>query len=592
MSILFDSSTDAVFRTTNLPVLNGGPYTISLWFYLVTAPTGGDQYQSIIVINTNQATDYDQVGVRESGGNVRLFVAADNGTYHETVGSTNLSINTWYHLLFVRSSTTNLTAYLNGASEAVQTSTGTGQTTTRIDYGLHPQFASDDFKGRIANIKEFLDARALADAVHEQYSFDVVYPANLNAWYPTLINTRNLDFSGSGRNLTEAGTPGDADNPQQFVEFYKILPTRPTGGSVVTASARLVTATRDLPRPSKLGRPISRLTAQDLVRASSRKLAQSRARLQGQSRTETDPRALRRPASRMLSSSRVSSVSRSSARPLSRLLSSASLRSQSTKVARPSARVVSFSRVTSTSRALLRVVSRLVSQSRVSTLFSNLVTAFARLPGLSRVDSISASTKQASARLLSQSDVSSNARKIAQAITRLSSVSRVSSIARLLAGASARLVSADRVKSTFSPFIVAVARLVSFARDRSNSRAQANAHARLVSRERISSFGGVLRQALARIISVGRTSSVPRLLARPAAFLRGLSRLVGSIFVPPSPSDTPIANTTSLGPSANMTSLVSMSSVNSLAGEATTSSPSLPSALLSSTTPTSETESK
>lgn len=213
MAILFDASTDVILRTANIPVMNGGPYTVGFWFYLVTAPTGGDPYQSLFCINSS--SDYDQVGLQLSGANTRLYVAVDNGSYFETLGSTNISTNTWYYVELVRSSTTSLIAYLNGVSEATQTNAASTQTSNRMDFGVHPQFSSDDFKGRIAAIKIWDGALSAEERANERWTYQPARYSNLNLWSPCFAGSgeRTRDYSGNGRDWTAGGTLTDADGP-------------------------------------------------------------------------------------------------------------------------------------------------------------------------------------------------------------------------------------------------------------------------------------------------------------------------------------------------------------------------------------------
>ncbi len=213
MAIRFDASTDYLRRTANIPTREG-PWTWMAWVYMV-ATGGSGNYGTLVAINGNTSSHYDGLYFYYNGSNTRMLVAVDNGSYVETIGGTNLSTGAWYHVTLARSSSSAIVAYLNGVSEVTNTTSQTGGAFTQIDSGVHPQYSSDAFNGRLDCIKIFDAALTVTEILQEMHTKRPQRFANLNIWSPTFPGSgeRARDYSGNGRNWTEGGTLTDEDPP-------------------------------------------------------------------------------------------------------------------------------------------------------------------------------------------------------------------------------------------------------------------------------------------------------------------------------------------------------------------------------------------
>ena len=112
-SLSFDGSGD--YGTLTMPAL-GEVHTISVWFN-ITAVVGENLY--ILLDSTALGTLF--FGYRSDGGSGYRIVSYD---YHSgyTLADTTLSIDTWYHAVYVRNGTSGLTYYLNASADGTHTS--------------------------------------------------------------------------------------------------------------------------------------------------------------------------------------------------------------------------------------------------------------------------------------------------------------------------------------------------------------------------------------------------------------------------------------------------------------------------------------
>lgn len=124
-SLEFDGNGDylAIANSVNLN-LTQGDFTIELWVYPRSFSASN---RTLLSKDGVYASSYAQYAIAfNSAGKINGTVGSGNGTsYIQTITSTTtFSLNTWYHVAFVRSGTT-LALYVNGTSEASATQTGT-----------------------------------------------------------------------------------------------------------------------------------------------------------------------------------------------------------------------------------------------------------------------------------------------------------------------------------------------------------------------------------------------------------------------------------------------------------------------------------
>jgi hypothetical protein len=215
MSIRFDNAGDYLIRTSNLINLDAN-YTVSMWIYLTAHP--GDGNNGLLWSEDPQAgNSIDALEVAGAGATTThlYFYGMDkDGNFTESWGTTNLQLNTWYHVGLIRSANNSRIAYLNGSAEVTYTTSQSGRNApAEMVMGSYAGNA-DPFNGRIAYIKAWTAALTTAELAAERYSISAVKTANLYACWTTPTGaTRVNDSSANGYNWTAGGTLTDEANP-------------------------------------------------------------------------------------------------------------------------------------------------------------------------------------------------------------------------------------------------------------------------------------------------------------------------------------------------------------------------------------------
>ena len=215
MAIRFDATTTkGLVRTTGAPATLGNvTWTMMAWVNFTAFPTNNNYYV-LFGITTNATSRYDMLYIKTTNPNTRLNIQTDNGSYAETVATTNLSTGTWYHMTIARESNTLLRGYLNGVSDGTQAQNQTGTGTPRIEAGRMAAF-SDTLNARMAGYKYWDAALTAAEVINEMQTLAPRRYANLNTWCPMFPGSgeRARDYSGNNRDFTESGTLTDEDPP-------------------------------------------------------------------------------------------------------------------------------------------------------------------------------------------------------------------------------------------------------------------------------------------------------------------------------------------------------------------------------------------
>lgn len=134
---------------------------------------------------------------------------------------TTLSTATWYHVGFVRESSSSLKLYLNGSLDITNsTSIGARAAPTNMDLGLYGTAGGGGpfgpLDGNIAAVKIWSTNLTQSEIQQEIWSYIPIRTANLYNWTPfvdTSTGTDFLDYSGNGRNWTETGSVTFGSNP-------------------------------------------------------------------------------------------------------------------------------------------------------------------------------------------------------------------------------------------------------------------------------------------------------------------------------------------------------------------------------------------
>lgn len=202
MAVRFDSSADALTRSTNLPT--NGAATIMAWFKI---SVDRNTFSSALVLKHATAGGYS-IGTDIDGTTHSLFLTGGN------VNGTALTVGTWYHTAFVidGTSTGNFKGYLNGVLD-ITTGATTGSL-SEIRLATRVVGGSEWLNGCLAAVKIYDAALTAAEINAERFQIAPMRWENLNSFFPLFTAAdAATDYSGYGRNLTVAGTLATEDAP-------------------------------------------------------------------------------------------------------------------------------------------------------------------------------------------------------------------------------------------------------------------------------------------------------------------------------------------------------------------------------------------
>lgn len=212
MAIRFDAAADRLLRTSGLLDYQSA-YTWMAWVYLVSDL---NDYGIFYFVNRNtNLNSYDLFGLDVDG--TTLFCIASNaaGTFGLQTGGA-LSTGTWYHVALVRSSTTALDMYLNGAaSGSTNTQDISGRSApTREEIGAGTTTNASRVNARVAAEKVWTAALTATEIAQELNCIRPARFANLWRWAPLIGSASDIaDYSGNARDWTASGTLTTEDGP-------------------------------------------------------------------------------------------------------------------------------------------------------------------------------------------------------------------------------------------------------------------------------------------------------------------------------------------------------------------------------------------
>lgn len=204
MAYRIDAAGDDVGRTTGLP--DAGTFTWMAWIRwdaddaLINCifdygPIAGEFV--VVVIDGGNALSF--------GANALIFNATGGGL----TGGSLLSASTWYHIAYVKS-TSSHTVYLNGVSDISVTQAATPD--THIKFGNND--VSEFFNGRLAAIKMWSGAALTQIQVQQEMrQYALVNYASQYGFWPGLVLDDYTDYSTQGNTLTETGTVTNEEGP-------------------------------------------------------------------------------------------------------------------------------------------------------------------------------------------------------------------------------------------------------------------------------------------------------------------------------------------------------------------------------------------
>lgn len=204
MSVRFDASGDSLGRTTNLPPI--ASFTMMGWFYISVDRAA---LSTFLAFGPATLSNYYQAYIT-GARNFRLY----NGPGGNVAGASTLSVGQWYHIAMTVSGTgaSQFLGYVNGVLDA----THSGQASlTAGKLWVGNDNDTEWLNGRAAAIKVWDTALTAAEIQQEMHTLRPQRLADLNAYYPVFPGSgeRVRDYSGNGRDWTEAGTLADEDPP-------------------------------------------------------------------------------------------------------------------------------------------------------------------------------------------------------------------------------------------------------------------------------------------------------------------------------------------------------------------------------------------
>lgn len=210
MAVRFDAAADRLLRTTDLLDFNS-TYSWMAWVQIVTDLNAQSTF---IALNDNNVNNIDIIRTATNGTQLQLRCSiAGVGT---NIAGTDIGVGNWNHIAMVRESQTSLKMYLNGALDGTATDNMTGRTSAlRMEHGAIRTTNVQNSDSRVYAIKAWSAALTLAEIQLEQYSIRPRRLSNLYAYWPCRpgATERLKDYSGNGRDWTEAGTLTDEAEP-------------------------------------------------------------------------------------------------------------------------------------------------------------------------------------------------------------------------------------------------------------------------------------------------------------------------------------------------------------------------------------------
>jgi hypothetical protein len=129
-SIFFDGTGDWLTLATNTIFDQTVDFTVEAFVRFAAVPTGS--FGNYGLIFGQESTNMIKLGTASTGSGVFAFGVTKSGVGSLIVGTTSVSLNTWYHVALVKSGTgtNNIKLYVNGIQEGQATGGTAGSSTT------------------------------------------------------------------------------------------------------------------------------------------------------------------------------------------------------------------------------------------------------------------------------------------------------------------------------------------------------------------------------------------------------------------------------------------------------------------------------
>lgn len=210
MAVRFDSGTDRLVRTANLPPTTG--FTICGWFRRVSHSGIYASFMGFGDVSSSPNRSYEFAWGSDGVLEINTYPSGAATDFATTYGN-----GEWFFAAMSGSSSTSTLKVYAGDFSKVPleevTATWTANVFAAVWIGDNGYGESGDF--RAAAIKIWDAQLTAAELENERFSLLPKRLSNLNVWSPLFYGAteRVLDYSGNGRNFTTGGTLADEEAP-------------------------------------------------------------------------------------------------------------------------------------------------------------------------------------------------------------------------------------------------------------------------------------------------------------------------------------------------------------------------------------------
>ncbi len=229
-------------RTTSLLDHNAA-YTIAAWVVFEDDSANQGIWQ-----HGRAEDDYDNNDTVhfKTGDSVLRIYAANAGAFDQALGTTVLSVGTWYHVALVRTTASDMDLYVNGVLDA-SVSIDTAGRGSSLFWSVGKFEAGNFASLRTWGMKAWQRALTAAELTREMRTASPSSSKNLHGWWPFLVANRESDYSGNGRTWTANNSPTNGEAPGIAFGVQEPIVIQPADASadvtVVPGTASLTIAT-------------------------------------------------------------------------------------------------------------------------------------------------------------------------------------------------------------------------------------------------------------------------------------------------------------------------------------------------------------
>lgn len=221
MAIQLNAATNDLEITTGILDYQSD-FTVSFWYKI---NTDGNTFSSAFIITAaSSPTNTDNIKLASDGTSLRAIRQVSGGTTQQT--GTSLTVGTWYNITAVGTSSA-LTMYLNGVSDAVATASNAGRAAAiSMQFNGNSVGLTDNHQDMsIFGVKAWTSALTVDEINNEMQTILPQRREDLYGCWPLLdTNDDVTDYSGNGNDWTLTGATSTAQNaPISWTETVPAL---------------------------------------------------------------------------------------------------------------------------------------------------------------------------------------------------------------------------------------------------------------------------------------------------------------------------------------------------------------------------------